>query len=205
MVEYLILNEDSCDMPKFWNGFIKDNSGGIAGIDLNNFTGIDDYIQKAYNQTARNLYRRALRAGVCAREITMDERNQRLDELHAINISAPMRQGKPMSEGYLQYPRPYGELNPERCPHHFAKWIGVFDGNGKWVGYHVGNYCGNFAATSTILGHAEHLKDNIMLVLWAEFVRQCMDHGIRYATYYLMNSGTQGLQHWKRSVGLVVI
>ena len=199
-IEEIELIQDGCDMPVFWEGFINANAGGIAMVDLSVFNSFDEYIQKAFNATARNLYRRALRAGVCAREVTMDERNQRLDELFEINTSAETRQGKPMSEGYLKRPEPMTES--KQCPNHYTKWLGVFDGNGKWVGYHVGHYCGNFSATSTILGHAGYLKDNIMLVLWGEFIRQCMGNGIRFASYYLMNSGTDGLKHWKRSVGL---
>ena len=194
------LIHDGCEMPVFWERFIQANAGGIAYIDLSRFNSLDDYIQKAFNATSRNLYRRALRAGVCAREIMMDERNQRLDELYEINTSASVRQNKPMSEGYLKRPEPMSE--PVQCPNHYTKWLGVFDGNGKWVGYHVGYYCGNFSATSSILGHSGYLNQNVMLVLWAEFIRQCMNNGIRYASYYLMNSGTEGLKHWKRSVGL---
>jgi len=192
------LKPDSCQIYSFWNKFLHENKK-IATINLNEFPDLNSYILKGLNSTARNVYRKSSRAGVQARVCTWEERNLLLADIDEINSSAPVRQGREMSAGYKEKAKPM--TGGYTCPDHYAKFFGAFL-EGKLIGYIVGNFCGELSAASQILGHNDYLRTGAMINLWVEFVRFSMENGVKAVTYYLWDSGTEGLRYWKHSVGL---
>ena len=193
------LHPDNCKMYADWKKFISGHSG-IATIDLNGYLNFDDYIARGYSSTARNLWRRTYREGYYSRVITMEERNDRLKEIDEINQSKAHRQGREMSAGYRTPAQAY--TGARTCEHHYGEWFGGFNQDGKLIAYINGNFCGEMSASSQILGHWDYLKSGIMYQLWGSFIRESFERKMRYVIYHLMDSGTPGLQLWKRAVGL---
>jgi hypothetical protein len=129
------------------------------------------------------------------------ERNEYLDDIHAVNTSMAERQGRPMAEAYRVRPEAQSPLPEFPCPRHALRRYGVLrDGHlyaYAWV-YVIGEMC----LFSTILGHGEHMKSGIMSLLVAEAVRDLMTSaGLRYAMYNLHASGTDGLRFFKEQMG----
>lgn len=187
---------DTCREPKDWEEVIRTNQP-LAACDLHICR--DPFVMM--NATARNLSRKAARAGFTARHLTWAERTPYLEQIAAVNTSAEIRQGRPMSEGYRLAPVPYSSpAHP--CPSHSSTFHAVFEPGGVLVGYISGNHAGELSAASQILGHASYLKDGIMYLLWTHFVQFCIDRDTRFVVYGHWNSGTPGLVQWKRNVGL---
>lgn len=161
---------------------------------------IGKYIDEFLNATARNRYRYSIKAGYESRMITWEDRNNYLNDIYEVNTSAPVRQGREMSEGYKKQPERYSGVMHE-CPHHYVRFIGCFK-DGKLVGYISAHFCGEMAAASQILGHAAHLKHGIMLNLWVKFIEECMARRITTVVYSRWKDGTDGLKYWKHSVGM---
>lgn len=74
----------------------------LAVISLRNYRSFDDFLM-AIGSRRRGEYRRAIREGYYTKILNTEERNERRNELFAINTSTDERQGK-MSEEYSQYP-----------------------------------------------------------------------------------------------------
>lgn len=149
------------------------------------------------HRTARKRASRAARRGYAFRLI---ERHDRADEIHAINVSAPERQGRPMSAGYLE--RPSDEPLPVYpCRRHGVHTYGVEDADGVLVAYLWIYRAGELALVSQILGHAEHLENEIMYLLFAGMIeREAVEPG--FLVYNRHDSGTDGLRFFKERVGL---
>lgn len=90
----------------------------------------------------------------------------RLDELLAINASAPERQGRAMDDAYLDADAFASSL--DRCP----EFRGVFDREGTLVAYAEVPVCGDLFLLSRLLGHEEHLDEGVMYLLIGEVVRE---------------------------------
>jgi hypothetical protein len=148
----------------------------------------------------RNELRRSIKYGYSSREITWTERTNYLSDIHAINTSKHMRQNKAMGEEYLKFPKEV--TGGKTCEHHYGTFIGCFDKDGRLRAYITTNFCGEMAAASQILGHGEYLRDHIMVNIWHEFVRICIERGIKYIVYSRWDDGWEGLRLWKKSVGM---
>jgi hypothetical protein len=187
------LIRDGCSIYKFWSGYFQ-NASPSAVLQLDGRQPV-----KYFNSTAANRYRYGLKSGYHAHEITWDERNAFLADIHQVNTSLQKRQGRAMKDHYLAYPQ--ASKDSEQCPAHYNSFVACFlDTN--LVGYISTNFCGEIAAASQILGHGDHLKNGVMLVLWAEFVRLCQSRGISAIIYSRWSDGTDGLKYWKHSVGM---
>ncbi len=124
----------------------------LAVINLKQYKDFEIFFNTAIGKHRRSEYRKALKEGYYARELSIEERNDRRDELFAINTSAGERQGK-MSEEYLSYPQKVEEYN---CSFHFYKIYGVFSSDDTWIGYIYPRFCGEVVRTYRILGHAKY-------------------------------------------------
>lgn len=153
-------------------------------------------VWQATHRTARKRAARAERLGYRAEIIN---RSQFVDDIYAINLSAPERQGRPMGPGYQDKPT-YGSDEMLCIRHHVATY-GVLDSSDKLVAYLWLYRSGDLAMVSSILGHADHLTNNVMYLLFEEMLRwQFMLGGTVF--YNLHNSGTDGLRFYKERVGL---
>lgn len=184
----------SCSVYQFWSEWLRSTDRPAAVLQLD---GRDPV--KYFNATAANRYRYATKHGYSAYEISWTQRNEFLDDIHAVNTSLSIRQGVPMRQSYLDPPAQSSDS--KQCPHHYATFIAAFKDN-SLVGYISTNFCGHLAAASQIIGHGDHLKNGLMLVLWHEFVKKCQDRNCQTVVYSRWKDGTDGLRYWKHSVGM---
>jgi hypothetical protein len=149
------------------------------------------------HRTARKRASRAARRGYKFKVIA---RHERADEIHAINTSMPERQGRPMSEGYQTRPTET-PLPAYPCSRHRVSTYGVETLEGVLVAYIYIYRAGQLALVSQILGHADHLENEVMYLLFACMIeREAGEPG--FVVYNRWDSGTDGLRFFKERVGL---
>jgi hypothetical protein len=148
--------------------------------------------------TLRKRANRCARLGYTFSEI---DRETYADDIHAINVSTPERQGRPMSNSYLE--RPVYGPSPERiCAQHHVYTYGLHRPEGAGLAAYLWLYrSGDLALVSSILGHADELENEIMYRLYACMLREQWPLG-GTVFYNLWNSGTDGLRFFKERVGL---
>jgi hypothetical protein len=166
---------------------------GMALIDLSAFGGHPGGYLHSVRRSghAGPQSRKALDRGYTLRRI---DRNEHIDELHAIHTSCTRRQGQPMSEAYLVKKSAYAD------PPHF-ECHGVFDAGGRLVAYcSMGRY-GNFVATDQLMGYKN--QDGIMYLLLSKIICRLIEEGeVDYFMYDSFLGAQPGLQDFKRRVGL---
>ncbi len=161
----------------------------------------EEYWGSPHAYWMRQKVRRSMRDGYVFAQI---ERDEYLDDIHAINTSMSERQGRPMSEAYRERPAPQGPLPTFPCPRHALRRYGVLRDDGHLYAYAWVYVVGEMCLFSTILGHGDHMRSGIMSLLVAEAVRDLMaTAGLRYAMYNLHASGTDGLRFFKEQMGFV--
>ncbi len=189
------LKQDGCKYSLFWEKWIK---GGVSAvIDLTQFNDSNEYFM-SITPTKRNDYRQSLKRGYDSWEISLDERNNLLDDIYDIHTSKQKRQGREMSEAYRKEVKPISEF---QCIEHSGLFFGCFTECDKLVSYILVSQMGEAWFLSMIIGHGDHLKDFVMVNVLMEVVRVAFDRGVRCIGYHRWDNGTKGLQFWKRSVG----
>lgn len=106
-----------------------------------------------------------------------------------------------MSSGYLER-TDYGPLPGYPCVRHGIRDYGVLGPDGL-VAYLFLYRAGQLALVSQILGHADHLEDEVMWLLWQgmlEAESEIDADGV--VVYNRHDSGQEGLRWWKERVGL---
>lgn len=155
-------------------------------------------LQTPISAKARGHVNKAVREGYTCTVNQYDYRNERISEILAINQSRAYRQGRPMDDSY-NYPKQYG---PQLfCEHHVFKLILCVDRSGSIVGYIELYIIGEFAQTSRVLGHAEHLKAGIMDLLFVSAFNICRSHSCKWFAYGEWYSGMDGLRTFRASLG----
>lgn len=149
------------------------------------------------HRTARKRATRSGRRGYIASPI---QREQHEDEIHAINISASTRQGRPMSGGYLTR-QTFAPLPQFACQRHAIRVTGIYTRSRELVGYLVMYRSGELALVSQILGHADHLEAEIMYQLFAAALHREIPAGPGVVVYNRHDSGTDGLRFFKERLG----
>ncbi len=146
----------------------------------------------------RRKVRHAIKLGY---EFAPFEFDECIDDVYEINTSKAERQGRPMTQSYRERPGARGRSPEQACRRHRNGWFGVFR-EGKLLAYTNIPQCGEMMLFSTILGHGDHMDDGIMyLLIWETVKLHHERSGTSYAVYYLMDSGTEGLQFFKRKMG----
>jgi len=154
---------------------------------------------RAGRKTARKAADRAERRGYTFHRI---QRHLHNDEIYAINISKPQRQGRPMSNGYRQ-PVAFSPLPHYPCDRHAIRTYGVNDPYGTLVAYLWLYRAGDLALVSSILGHADHEDNEIMYLLWQGMVgSEAFVDPDGFIVYNVHSSGTPGLRFKKERYGL---
>ncbi len=150
------------------------------------------------HKTARKRADRAYARGYIA-DVLPQERYA--DDIHAINTSASHRQGRPMSDGY-RHRQEFSPLPDYPCSRHAVRVTGVWAPDGHVVAYLVVLRQGKLALVSQILGHADHLENEVMWLLFEHALRReiaAAPDG--FVVYNRHDSGTDGLRWWKERVG----
>ena len=187
------LGPDECSIYSFWKEYLPPETQ-LSILDLTAIRSREDYY-RIMNPTARNRYRYASKKY----STFVTHRNNLLSEIHEINTSARVRQNKPMRDHYLAFPEP---TSPETCLDHYTVFLGCFShAEHKLVAYCMLQFCGELSAITQILGHAEYLRDDIMLNLFEAAVNRALEAKSKCMVYSRWTDGTDGLRHWKYSVG----
>jgi hypothetical protein len=171
--------------------FVKNKSLGIALVDLSKFKTCDVYIDTVKQRDYGGYHhRRAHQRGYILKEIN---RNNFIDDIHAINNSADIRQGRPMDETYRIKRIDYEQQDSYIC-------VGVLNSKGKLVAYCNYIVLGNFASTDQLLGYKN--KDGVMYFMLVEIICRLIKEGkLAYFMYDTYLGAQPGLQDFKRRIG----
>lgn len=154
----------------------------------------------AHNRTARKRSARARRLGYVG--MSLQDRSVYADEIYEINVSAPERQGRPMSPSYQERPSSTPDM-PPACGLHGVHPFGVFDPDGKLCAYLWMYRSNELALVSSILGHADHLPNDVMYELFHTALCSEVGTGPGVVVYNRADSGTEGLHYFKTKLGFV--
>jgi hypothetical protein len=164
---------------------------GAALVDLERFADANAYLEAIAGKNRGAWHARRARArGYVCRPI---ERNDHVDEIHAINTALETRQGRPMDGNYLRK-----TMRFETQPHY--DYYGVLDAAGRLVAYaNIARY-GNFSAFSHLMGLRNN--DGIMHLLVVDVVTRLIERrDVRYVMYDTFFGAQAGLQQFKRILG----
>jgi len=153
----------------------------------------------AEHRTGRKRANRAERRGYTLSVIRREEHS---DELYEINTSAERRQGRPMSESYLWHYQ-YSPLPKYPCERHQVRTYGVKSSEGQLVAYLWLYIAGQLRLCSSIIGHADHLENEVMYLLFRGMLEAESERdsdGV--VVYHRWDNGTDGLRFYKERVGL---
>ena len=148
------------------------------------------------HRTARKRANRAGNLGYQFREIRREDYDA---DIFDINTSLEERQGKRMTRGYRERQN-FLPLPEYRCPLHAIRTYGVLDVRGTLVAYLWLYRSGELALVSSILGHGEHLANDVMYLLFQGAVGRQSELG-GYFVYNRADSGTDGLRYFKDKLG----
>lgn len=151
---------------------------------------------RAMHRTARKRADRAQRLGY---RFNLVDYSQYAQDIHDINTSKETRQGRPMSDGYRHYVE-RSRLPDYPCRHHRTITYGVLQAD-TLRAYLTLHRSGELALVSMILGHGDHLKDDIMYLLVSGVIGdQAGSNGLLY--YNRHDSGAPGgLVYFKERLG----
>ena len=157
----------------------------------------DDYFEAPDRSLLRRKVRRAQKKGYRYDRFLA---RSRLEELLAINASAPERQGRAMDEAYLDA-EAFGR-SLDRCP----EFRGVFDADGTVVAYAEVPVCGDLFLLARLLGHEDHLDEGVMYLLISEIVREMTERRAEtghpaWGMYDTMVGAGEGLRFFKERLG----
>jgi hypothetical protein len=169
----------------------QNKSLGAALVDLTKFRTRDEYMDtiKGHN-SAEHHARKAKAKGYRVVEI---DRNEFIDEIHEINTSVEIRQGRPMDPVYREKTTHYPIDKNYR-------YFGVLNAAGKLMAYgDLGSY-GNFVAFNRVIGVRNN--DGMMHLLVTEIIcRSIEDRSCRYLMYDTYFGASPGLQTFKKMLG----
>ena len=151
-------------------------------------------------QEHRTARRRAKRAGDRGYHWAPLQRENHADEIHAVNTSTPERQGRTMDAPYWERTE-FSPLPEYTCERHAIRVTGIWSEAQELVGYIVVYRCGDLALVSQILGHARHLENEIMYLLFAGALTRETLAGPGMVVYNRHDSGTDGLRFFKERLG----
>jgi len=169
---------------------IKNKTHGVALLKLPLL--VDDYLVLIRGKNSASYYCRV--AEKRSYTFAQINPNQYIDDIYIINTSTPTRQGKPMSNSYI-------EKIPSYPTDKLNQFYGVFK-EGQLVAYVWMKCIGQVWSISRILGHAEYLSDGIMYLLLVKTICKLISDGdkeiIMYDTF-LGNS--KGITLFKKRIG----
>lgn len=151
----------------------------------------------AYLAEHRTARKRAAQAARLGYTFAPFSRENHADGIHAINVSMPERQGRPMSAGYRERPS-FSPLPDYPCDRHRITAYGVRAADGTLAAYCVIYRVGDLVMFSQILGHGDHLDAGIMYLLVSEVVREQAAAGPGTAFYNRHDSGRGGGLRWMK-------
>jgi hypothetical protein len=151
--------------------------------------------------------KKALNLGYTSREI--DPKNEALGIWEIIH-SSDSRQGRKIAADFFDRPPNFDfpAYKTFHDPNYEDICCGVFSKTGDLSAYLLGKRVGHHVQYDEIMGHAEHLKNDVMYLLHFSFLKICTKLQIppaclNYGPWYsgvAPYSSTGGLNRWKRKV-----
>ncbi len=170
---------------------IQNKSVGAALLDLRRFASREEYLDSIQGKNSAGFHaRKAKSKGYRLVEI---DRNDYIDDIHAINISVETRQGRPMDAAYLQ------KITHFDAEKNF-KYFGVLNAEGRLTGYGDLGFYGNFAAFNRVIG----VRNNhgMMHMMITEIVCQAIEaRTCNYIMYDTCFGASPGLLQFKEMLG----
>lgn len=175
--------------PKY--KIIQNKSLGAALIDLNRFADPEAYMANVKGRNSAGFHaRKAMSRGYRVVEI---DRNDFVEDIHEINTSLDVRQGRPMAEAYRQKQT---QFHPEKN----YKYFGVLNAAGKLTAYGDIGLFGNFVAFDRLLGLRNN--DGAMHLMVTEIIcRTIESHAYGYLMYDTFFGASPGLRTFKTMLG----
>jgi hypothetical protein len=151
-----------------------------AAVDLDKHASIEDFIAGCRKVHKGNAVRDAIKAEKRGYYSKFFDYPSYIPDVVAINISTPIRGGRPMTPHYTRTVEESGgypsRIAPERVPSQAASWIRMFGLFHKLEGHKQGEVvsgeqlraylslrrCGCFTFYGAFIGHADHLAEGIM-------------------------------------------
>lgn len=169
---------------------------------------IDSYLEGISKKRRYDVRgKKALKEGYTAMAIHPTEHAH---DIYEIIHSSKERQGREITSIYLDRPPDYDFPSYRNYynPQYEDICCGVFAPDGQLVAYLLGKRVGHHVQYDEIMGHVEHLHNDIMYLLHITFLKLCIDLPIppqclNYGPWY---SGVNpfspegGLNRWKRKV-----
>lgn len=147
------------------------------------------------HRTARKRADRSERLGY---RFSLIDRERFSEDIYLINTSLGERQGRPMSSGYMERTT-FGATPDYGCDRHQIRTYGVLRDHCLYA-YLWLYQAGDLALVSSILGHGDHLKNDVMYLL-AQGVIGDLAGTYGFLVYNRWDSGTDGLRYFKERLG----
>ncbi|GAB3465647.1 hypothetical protein GCM10027321_30970 [Massilia terrae] len=170
---------------------IRHKTIGAALIDLESLSSPQQYLDQIKGKNGGAWHaKRARSRGYRVMEI---DRNRYVDDIHAINTALEQRQGRPMDRAYRDKQSSFETLA------HF-RYFGMFNADGKLVGYaNLGRF-GNFGGFAQLIGLRNN--DGFMHLLVVDIVSQLIEQReVRYLMYDTFFGAHPGMQTFKKILG----
>ena len=175
--------------PRYY--LIRNKTVGIALIDLRQFKTPEDYLDTVRKKDLAGY--QARRASTRGYQVRRIDRNNFIDDIHAIHTSSDIRQGRPMDLAYR-----VRETAFEDYPH--CAYFGTTDKTEKLVGYCNLAVLGNFAATERVIGNKNN--DGAMYLLLTEIICSLIEQKtVNYLMYDSYLGAQPGLRNFKHKLG----
>ncbi|MGZ5200140.1 MAG: hypothetical protein ACXWC4_10265 [Telluria sp.] len=170
---------------------IRHKTIGAALLDLEPLPSVQHYLDRIQGKNHGAYH--AKRARARGYRLAHIDRNQYVEEIHAINTSLDHRQGRPMDAAYRDK-----KLQFETLPH--VRYYGLFNAGGKLVAYaNLGIY-GNFAGFVQLIGIRNN--DGIMHLLMVDIVTEMIEQRqVRYIMYDTFFGAHPGMRTFKTILG----
>lgn len=170
---------------------IRNKTLGAALIDLRRFSTHAEYLDSLQGKGNGGAQSRQARSrGYWMQQI---DRNDFVEEIHAINMSSDYRQGRPMDASYRVKAKQYHDKA-------YGLYFGMFNKDGMLVAYCNVGLFGNFAAIEQVLGYKT--SDGVMYLLLTEIVGLLIERRQHlYFMYDTVFGALEGLKDFKRRLG----
>ena len=181
------------NLRTFKRGFIKLKKYNCAVLDTRKFSQIEEYISTIKGKNSADYFSR--RCEKLMYSFRTFNPNDEINAIFEINNSVKTRQGRLMDEAYTKKITnwPNNEQNI---------WYGVFSNEGKLVSYLWSVKMKDLSLINRILGHDEHLKNNVMYFLIVSFVKDIITSTVnRVIMYDTFGKNQNGLVMFKKRIG----
>lgn len=174
----------------------KNKTLGVALIDLEKYISFDEYYTSINGKNSAAYYSR--KASKREYKFIEIDRNKYIGDIHNINTSSEMRQGRIMSTGYLTKMESYKDDSN-------YKYYGIINKNKMLVSYCNVGFYGEFSLVVSLLGHKKYLNDGIMYLMMTEVNKMMFNeykgNGYKYIMYDTFFGASDGLKKFKTKLG----